>query len=171
MHLNKIFIVGIVASGKTTLAKQLSKIRGIPWYELDCVVHNDSPIGRHKRTKEEQLSVIEEIDARGQWIFEGTDRSSYQCLYVMADWVIFMDTPLWKRRMRIFTRYCRQKIGLESCHYRSDLAMLKRMYQWTSEFEHNRAQFEAKLRQYADKVIRVTNRRDLAMLMDCFPTK
>jgi adenylate kinase family enzyme len=39
--LSKIYIVGIVASGKTTFAKQLSKITGIPWYELDNIVHDD----------------------------------------------------------------------------------------------------------------------------------
>jgi len=36
--MRKIYIVGMVASGKTTFAKNLSKEMGIPFYELDCIV-------------------------------------------------------------------------------------------------------------------------------------
>lgn len=32
--MRKIFILGIVASGKTTLEKKLSKKMNIPWYEI-----------------------------------------------------------------------------------------------------------------------------------------
>ena len=35
----KIYIVGAVASGKSTLAKKLSKIWDIPYQSLDEVVH------------------------------------------------------------------------------------------------------------------------------------
>lgn len=37
----KILIVGIVASGKTTLARRLSKLLNIKHYEIDSVVHDD----------------------------------------------------------------------------------------------------------------------------------
>ena len=37
--MRKIYIVGMVASGKTTFARNLSKEIGIPFYELDCIVH------------------------------------------------------------------------------------------------------------------------------------
>ena len=51
--MRKIFIIGTVASGKTTLAKQLSKNMDIPWYELDCIVHHQTAEGRNKRTPDE----------------------------------------------------------------------------------------------------------------------
>jgi len=35
--MRKIYIVGMVASGKTTFAKNLSKEMGIPFYELDVL--------------------------------------------------------------------------------------------------------------------------------------
>jgi len=35
----KIYIVGAVASGKSTLAIQLSELIGVPYYALDEVVH------------------------------------------------------------------------------------------------------------------------------------
>lgn len=162
--MQKIFIVGIVASGKTTLAKKISKHIEVPWYELDGIVHYQTHEGRVKRNPQEQMEVIKEIDRHGQWIFEGTDRESYQYLYEMADTIIFLDTPLWKRRFRIVTRYVKQQVGMEKAHYKSDLKMLKMMFTWTNEFERNRAVFENKMCLYRDKVIRVTDNKTLNYL-------
>src|SRR5689334_11995161 len=111
--MKKVLIIGIVASGKTTLAKRLSSKINVPWYELDSIVHHQTSSGRFKRTSDEQVDVIMQIDKNGTWIFEGTDRESYQCLYEMADTIIFLDTPLWKRRIRILTRFLKQKLGIE----------------------------------------------------------
>jgi len=79
----------------------------------------------------------------------------------MADKIIFLDTPLWKRRLRILTRFLKQKIGIEKCHYKPDLLMLKMMYKWTRDFEHNRINFEAKLKLYNEKVIRLGDSNSL----------
>lgn len=119
--MNKIFIVGIVASGKTTLAKELSHELNIPWYELDAIVHNQTVEGRVKVTPDEQWQVIMDIDQHGKWIFEGTDRKSYQYLYDMADRIIFLDPPVWKRKVRIVLRFIKQKLGVEKCHYKPTL--------------------------------------------------
>ncbi|GIP17500.1 DNA topology modulation protein [Paenibacillus montaniterrae] len=161
--MKKIFIVGIVASGKTTLAKQLSKSLNIPWYELNCIVHNDTKEGRKKRSSEEQVEIIKEIDEKGSWIFEGTDRESYRCLYDMAEVIIFLDPPLWKRKIRILTRFIKQKIGIEKSHYKPDITMLKLMYKWTSDFERNRNEFELKIKRYQEKVIKLGNIKNLKM--------
>ncbi|GLI07583.1 hypothetical protein YDYSG_36130 [Paenibacillus tyrfis] len=162
--MKKVLIVGIVASGKTTLAKRLSQKMNVPWYELDGIVHLQTPAGRYKRTADEQVEVIREIDKSGAWIFEGTDRESYQCLFDMADTIIFLDTPLWKRKIRIFTRFLKQQLGIETCHYHSDLTMLKLMYKWTRDFESNRASFESKLQFYQHKVIRLYDNKDLSFV-------
>ncbi|SDT40324.1 Adenylate kinase [Paenibacillaceae bacterium GAS479] len=155
--MNKILIIGIVASGKTTLAKRLSIQLNIPWYELDCIVHHRTSEESYKRTADEQVEVIMEIDEHGPWIFEGTDRESYSCLFEMADTIIFLDPPLWKRKIRIFTRYLKQNLGIEKCHYKSDLKMLRMMYKWTRNFELKREQFESKLQPHKHKLIRLAN--------------
>ncbi|MFD2701035.1 hypothetical protein ACFSVM_11210 [Paenibacillus shunpengii] len=161
---SKILIIGIVASGKTTLAQNLAQQLGIPWYELDSIVHHLTPAGRSKRTPAEQMEVIREIDAKGTWIFEGTDRDSYQSLYAIADKIIFLDPPLWKRKIRIMTRFVKQKLGIERCHYKPNLSMLRRMYIWTREFEQNREHFESKLQRYDEKVIRLRDTKDILLL-------
>lgn len=163
--MKKIFIIGIVAGGKTTLARHMSTKLGIPWYELDAIVHYETAEGRIKRTAEEQVDVIEEIDRTGQWIFEGTDRASYRCLLNMADTIVFLDPPLWKRKLRIFTRFMKQKVGIEKCHYRPNLHMLKMMYKWTNEFEENRSAFEVELKKYELKVIRLTSHNDIQKML------
>jgi adenylate kinase family enzyme len=163
--MNKILIVGIVASGKTTLARQMSRRMDIPWYELDSIVHHRTVVdGRTKRTPDEQVAVIMEIDRGGSWIFEGVDRSSYQCLYDLADTIIFLDTPLWKRKIRIFTRYLKQQLGREKCEYKSDWTMLRNMYKWTRDFERKRGEFEAKIALYEDKLIWVRGRKELSQV-------
>ena len=162
--MKKILIIGIVASGKTTLAKRLSKTLGVPWFELDCIVHHQIENVRYKRTPEEQITVINNIDSGGSWIFEGTDRESYRCLFDMADTIIFLDTPLWKRKFRIFIRYLKQKLCIEKSHYKPDIKMLKMMYKWTRDFERNRVNFEERLELYNNKLIRLTDNRNLQPL-------
>ncbi len=152
MSREKILIIGIVASGKTTLARQLSGQTGISWHELDNIVHRRMEEGSSKRTPEEQMELIRQIDREGSWIMEGVDRSSYAELYEMADTVIFLDPPLWKRKYRIVRRFVKQRLGLEPAHYKPDLHMLKAMFQWTHDFEHDRPHFEAKLLTYRHKV-------------------
>ena len=52
----KVLIIGIVASGKTTLARRLSKETNIKNYEIDLIVHDDK--NKIKRTNKEQQKII-----------------------------------------------------------------------------------------------------------------
>lgn len=149
----KIYIVGIVASGKTTLAKQLSAKIKIPRFELDSIIHDDENNGQ-KRSLEEQLQIIHEINKKEDWIIEGTHRKNLDELFILADKIIYLDIPLYKRKLRILKRYIKQKIGLEKCSYNSNIEMLKMMYKWTDDFEKNKLKFERKLSKYKNKIVR-----------------
>lgn len=148
----KIYIVGIVASGKTTLAKQLSAKIRIPKFELDSIIHDDENDGK-KRSVEEQLQIIHKINKQEDWIIEGTHRKNLDELFTLADKIIYLDIPLYKRRIRILKRYIKQKIGLEKCNYNPNIQMLKMMYKWTNDFEKNKMKFEEKLKMYKYKLI------------------
>ncbi|MEG0320304.1 MAG: AAA family ATPase, partial [Niameybacter sp.] len=93
----KIYIVGIVASGKTTLARRLSQALNIPFYELDCIVYGKKEGERYKRTPQKQQAIIQKIDQKGEWIIEGTYRKNCHYLLDLADKIVFLDTPPWKR--------------------------------------------------------------------------
>ena len=147
----KILIVGIVASGKTTLAKQLSKLLGIKHYEIDSVVHDDKR--GIKRTEKEQKQIFNKINKQDSWIIEGTLRKHLFYLCDMADKIIYLDIPLKVRKRRIFSRFIRQLFGTEKCNYDVNLKMLKLMYKWTDDFEKNKGDFEDKLFKYEDKIV------------------
>lgn len=68
----KILIIGPVASGKTTVAKKISEHTGIKHYEIDSIVHNDK--NNIKRTENEQINIINQINKNDDWIIEGTLR-------------------------------------------------------------------------------------------------
>ena len=154
----KILIVGIVASGKTTLARRLSKLLNIKHYEIDSVVHDDER--NIKRSETEQKKLFNKINKNDCWIIEGTLRKHLFYLCDFADVVIYLDVPVRIRKIRILTRFIKQKLGFEKCNYKVNFEMLKLMYKWTNDFEKNRFEFEEKLFKYGDKVV-VEKKRNL----------
>lgn len=155
----KILIIGIVASGKTTLAKQLSNKNKIDYYEIDSIVHND--MENKRRTDEEQKEIIKEINKQENWIIEGTLRKNLYYLLDMADKVIYLDIPLHIRKRRIIFRYIKQKLKIESCNYDPNISMLKKMYKWTNEFENTRLDFEKELLMHNEKIIKLKNTKQI----------
>ncbi len=155
----KILIIGIVASGKTTLAKRLSKENKINYYEIDSIVHDD--IKNKKRTDEEQQKIINKINEQANWIIEGTLRKNLYYLLNMADKIIYLDIPLHIRKRRILFRYIKQKLKIEQCNYNPNIKMLKKMYKWTKEFEDTQNDFEKELLVYNKKAIKLKNKNQI----------
>jgi len=155
----KIYITGSVASGKTTFAKKLSKQLNIKYYELDNIVHAGLGKLRPKRTPEEQISLIKEIDKNQNWIIEGTYRPSCSVVLDLADLIVFLDISLWIRKVRIIKRFLKQQLHFEKCNYKSDMYMFKLMFKWTREFEENRKEFEKILYTYQSKLIIAKNQK------------
>lgn len=158
----KILITGIVASGKTTLARELSAKYGIPHYEGDSIAWGFQGEKRYKRTNEEQAAIIERINSCDDWIVEGTNRESQKILYEYADKIIFLDTPLAVRKFRIVSRFIKQRCGIERCNYKPSWQMLKMMFKWTNDFEQKRENFEELLMEYKDKLIWIKSPKELA---------
>lgn len=161
----KILIFGIVASGKTTLAKKLSKELSIPYFEGDCIAWGFSNEKRYKHSDEEQKSIIEKIDKNESWIIEGTYRKSQQLIYDLADKIIFLDTPLYKRKFRITTRFIKQKTGIEKSNYKPTFEMLRYMFKWTNDFEKNRQSYESRILKYKEKLIWVKSSREVENIL------
>ena len=66
---NKIYIIGPVGSGKTTLSKLLSKKYNIKKHELDKIVWDDDN-GNTKRTDKEINRLFNSIINDKAWIIE-----------------------------------------------------------------------------------------------------
>lgn len=157
----KLVIFGSVGSGKTTLAKKLSLKCGIPHFEGDQIAWGFSYEERFKRTDEQQVQRILEIDKNDNWIIEGSPRKCQECIFDLADKIIFLDTPLIIRYKRIILRFLKQKLGKEKSNYTPTLSMFKMMFVWTKEFEKDRSRHEAKLKQYPQKLIWIKSEKEL----------
>lgn len=153
----KILIVGTVGTGKTTLARKLSKEYNIKYYEIDSIVHDD--VNKKKRTPQQQNEIISNINKEDGWIIEGVLRENLEYLLEIAEKIIYLDIPKNIRNKRILTRYIKQKIGIEKSNYKPSLKMLKMMYKWSNEFEKNREGFEKKLNKYEDKLEVIGNEK------------
>lgn len=147
----KILIIGTVGTGKTTLAKKLSKQYKIEYYEIDSIVHDDDN-GGVKRTIEQQNEIINEIDKNNNWIIEGVLRNNLLYLLDIADKIILLDVNRIKRNKRILIRYIKQKLKLEQVNYTPSLKMLKNMYKWSNKYNKNKKDLMETLDKYKNKV-------------------
>ncbi len=159
--MKKIYIIGIVGAGKTTLSKELSQRLNIRSYEVDTIIYRQTKKGRIKQSVAEQIAEFTDINKESAWIIEGTYRSSCKYLLENADIILFLDPPQYVRKIRIIKRFLKQQLGLEKSHYKSDLKMLKAMFKWSHDFEINRAAFEEMLKTYETKLVVIRTRREL----------
>lgn len=157
----KVLIIGIVASGKTTLARRLSKETNIKNYEIDLIVHDDK--NKRKRTNKEQQKIIEKINKQSDWIIEGTLRKNLYNLLELADKIIYLDIPIQVRKRRILLRYIKQKLKIEKSNYRPNKEVLKNMYKWTNEFENNKIELEEEILKYKEKLIVLKSKRKIKL--------
>ncbi|MBM7097720.1 AAA family ATPase [Bacillus sp. H-16] len=133
----KIHIIGSVGSGKTTLAKKLAKKTGIPHFELDNVVWERHPSGDRRRSEAERIKRLGEIVQGDRWIVEGVHNELWvDESFERADVILFLDPPYRVRTYRIVKRYMRQKLGLETSHYKPAFAVFRSMFKWNRHFEN-----------------------------------
>ena len=154
----KILIIGTIAIGKTTLAKKLEEKLNIKYYEIDCIVHDDE--NKVRRTPEEQKEIIEEIDKQKDWIVEGVLRENLNYLLDMCDKIIYLNMPLYTRKIRIFKRFIKQKLGIEKCNYKPTLKMLIQMYKWTEKQEKELKEREEQLAKHINKLTKISNTKE-----------
>lgn len=147
----KILIIGTVATGKTTLAKKLSKKYSIKYYEIDSIVHDDE--NYRKRTISEQNDIIKEINKNKDWIIEGVLRKNLEYLLELADKIIYLDIPKHKRSIRILIRFIKQKLKIEKANYKPTIKMLKNMYQWSNRDDKEKDKFQEILNEYKSKLM------------------
>jgi len=148
----KIWILGAVASGKTTLAKALSESNYCYQYELDNLVYVRRKSGNIRRSPEDVKYLIERINRSESWIVEGVYRDDYKILLELSDLILVLDTPIQVRNDRILTRWAKQRYGFESCHYEPTIIMLKSMFEWSRGYDEDYSQLLDLLSPYKHKV-------------------
>ncbi|MEB2281958.1 AAA family ATPase [Lysinibacillus xylanilyticus] len=159
----KIHIIGSVASGKTTLAKELSTKLNIPYYELDNVVWIRQNSGDIRRTDQQKVDYLNDIILTNAWIIEGVHNEDWVAQsFLNADLIIFLDTNYFIRIYRILKRFTLQKLGLEKSNYKPTFAIFIKMFKWNHYFEEiGKPNFYYKYGIYYDKLMVVSSKRQI----------
>lgn len=165
----KIYIVGSVASGKSTLAKKMSKSLGISYQSLDEIVHipdKTNPWGNRKRPIEERDSLFYSVIQQSSWIIEDTGRSCFEEGLKMADTIILLEIPPRLRNCRIIKRWIKQRLGIEKCIYKPRYEMLKCMLQWSKDYDEEKDHLKDRISPYKEKVITLKNSKDINKFLE-----
>lgn len=161
---NKIYIIGSVASGKTTLATRLSTKLNIKSYELDKIIYNDDN-GNVKRTKKEVKGLFQKIINKKTWIIEDVGREIFVAGLQKADVVYYLKARKVTIYKRCLTRWIKQKLNLETYNYKPTLKSLLQMLSWAKEYFKNES---AKMKYINEnsKNTKVLKRKDIKKLIE-----
>jgi len=98
-------------NGKTTVGKLLADRLGVPFLELDALVHGP---GWVETSDEELRRLVEPVVAQDGWVIDGTyDRKLDSLVLDAADTVVWLDLPLRIVLPRLFRRTLRRIRGRE----------------------------------------------------------
>ena len=112
----KIYIIGSPGSGKTTLAKVLSKRYNIKHYELDCIVYDDNSNHR-KRTKEEIDKLFFTILKNKSFIIEDVGRNKFKKGRDICDKIYYIKLNKARIYKQMISRWFKQRLGKEKYNY------------------------------------------------------
>lgn len=166
----KIYIVGSVASGKSTLARQLSEKSGVPCFHLDDVVHikdKNSAEGNRKRTPEERDTLFRQI-LSANYIMEDTGRACFTDGLRLADRIIVLDIPYRVRAFRILRRHLRQVLGIEKSSYKPSLRMVRMMFKWAKDFDTGADGVKERIMPYREKTVTLHTVKDVQNFVENF---
>lgn len=165
----KIYIVGSVSSGKSTLARKLSQILEIPYQSLDEVVHisdKSHPFGNRKREIKERDNMFCSVIHQKEWIIEDTGRPCFEEGLKAADRIILLEIPPRIRNFRIIKRWIKQNLGIEQCIYKPRYEMLKCMLKWSKDYDAGKDKLKERISQYKEKVLILRNKKDINALKE-----
>jgi nicotinamide riboside kinase len=102
-NMKRVVIIGRGASGKSTLARRLGQITGLPVTEVDKIFWQPGLVAM---PREQWVAMQEKLVARDRWIIEG-DLGGYDAVEVRlrcADTIIFLDFSLVRCAWRAIRR-------------------------------------------------------------------
>lgn len=160
----KIYIIGPVSSGKTTLSKILSKKLKIKYYELDKVVWDDNR-GNIKRSVLERDKMFNDILKNKTWIVEDVGRNCFRQAVKTADVVYYIDLKRFCLYYRLIRRWVRQKLNLEHYNYKPTINSLCELLQWLHKDLKNKKDKLKMLKEINKNVIILNNKEIKSMIL------
>ena len=158
----KIHIIGCSGSGKTYLAKALSKKYNIPHFDLDDIQWDNESNGYGKKMPVEKRNcLLQQILANNSWIIEGVYYAWVLESFEKADIIYVLDIPKYIYKYRIFIRFLKRKLGIEKGK-KETLKSLYNLLKWTDSFQNrNLKEIKEIFQKYENKVIWLSSVREI----------
>lgn len=126
----KIRIIGACGSGKSYIARELSKKYGVDYYETDNLVW-DRSAENLRYSVEARDAQLEEILDKPSWILEGVHYKWGQESFKRADLIVILRPNRVIGNLRVMTRFIKTRMGLEQANYKQSFKNLYVMiFKW-----------------------------------------
>lgn len=103
--LERINVIGTSGSGKTTFARELARVLGLPYYEIDALSWMP---GWKECSDEELFSRVEQATAGPRWVMDGNYTRTRPILWKHVQTVIWLDLPFLQTVLRVAARTIRR---------------------------------------------------------------
>lgn len=91
MSFNKVIVIGCPGAGKSTFARKLRDITGLPLYYLDLLWHKSD---KTTVSRDEFDAELEEILAQDSWIIDGNYQRTLERRLEACNTVFLLDYPM-----------------------------------------------------------------------------
>lgn len=158
----KIHIIGCSGSGKTYLAKALSKKYNTPHFDLDDIQWDNNAGGYGvKMPVEKRTELLNDILKNDSWIIEGVYYTWVGRCFENADKIFVLDMPKRFYICRIIKRSVKRKLG----HEKGKKETLKSVYhllKWTNTFQSkNMVEIKKMLSAWPEKTVWLHSSKDV----------
>ncbi len=163
----KIHIIGCSGSGKTYLAKKLSKKYNIPHYDLDNIYwDNSSEKYGIKMEVEKRNKLLQNILEKDAWIIEGIYYKWLEQSFKEADTIYLLDLPKYIYKIRIIKRFIKRKLKLEISK-KETLKSLLDLLKWTDRFQNENIKEIIKILEiYKEKVYFIKSKKEIDKILE-----
>lgn len=103
----RVWVCGLSGSGKTTIARRLARILGVPHVELDALHWRHHP-DWGMPTDEEFLPDVREATVGDRWVVEGNYSRSRDIFWPRVELMVWLDLPLRTASWRVLLRTLRR---------------------------------------------------------------
>ncbi|WP_237690602.1 AAA family ATPase [Paenibacillus caui] len=162
----RIRIIGACGSGKSYIAKELSKTFGINCYETDNLVW-DRSYENKRFPVEVRDAKLNQIVNTESWIIEGVHHKWGRESFKEADFIFIIVPNKFIRDLRVVLRFIKTRLGIERWNYKQTFKNLWQMlFIWNKAFDkQNLKEILELTMEYSDKRIIVQDNKEVLKYM------